>query len=49
MASNLGAARLATVARSIEIASVDIADVSARLVELEAILIATLEAILPRA
>lgn len=49
MASNLGAARLAAIARSVELASVDIADVSARSVELEATLAATLEAILPRA
>lgn len=48
MASNLGAARLAAVARSIEIASVDIADVAARLAGLETTLAATLEAILPR-
>jgi hypothetical protein len=49
MASNLGAVRLAAVARSIEIASLDVADASARAVELEAILAATLEVILPRA
>jgi hypothetical protein len=49
MASNLGAARLAALARSIEIASVDIADVAARLAGLETTLAATLEAILLRA
>ncbi len=49
MASNLGAVRLAAVARSIELASVDAAAVSARLAELEATLAATLEAIVPRA
>jgi HPt (histidine-containing phosphotransfer) domain-containing protein len=47
MASNLGAARLARVARSIELASNDIAEVSARTVTLEATLIATLEALRP--
>lgn len=47
MASNLGAARLARMARSIELASSDIADVSARTVTLEATLIATLEALQP--
>jgi HPt (histidine-containing phosphotransfer) domain-containing protein len=48
MASNLGAARLASIARGIELASVDIADVSARSVALEATLIATLEALRQR-
>jgi hypothetical protein len=48
MASNLGAARLACIARGIELASVDIADVSARSVALEATLIATLEALRQR-
>lgn len=46
MASNLGAARLARMARSIELASSDIADVSARAIALEATLGATLEALL---
>ena len=46
MASNLGAARLARMARSIELASSDIADVSVRTVALEATLGATLEALL---
>jgi HPt (histidine-containing phosphotransfer) domain-containing protein len=45
MASNLGAARLARMARSIELVSNDIADASARSVALEATLIATLEAL----
>ena len=48
MASNLGAVRLAGIARSIELASVDIADVSTRSVQLEETLNATLEALQPR-
>jgi HPt (histidine-containing phosphotransfer) domain-containing protein len=48
MASNLGAARLASIARSLELASVDIADASRRALLLEETLIATLEAIRPR-
>jgi len=48
MASNLGAVRLARIARSIELASVDIADVSTRSVQLEETLNATLEALQPR-
>ena len=45
MASNLGAARLARMARSIELASNDIVDASERTIALEATLAATLEAL----
>jgi HPt (histidine-containing phosphotransfer) domain-containing protein len=49
MASNLGAARLAGMARGIEIASTDLADVTVRTVALEETMVATLDAILPEA
>lgn len=49
MASNLGAVRLARMARGIELAGTDIADVMVRTAELEKTMTATLEAIQPRA
>ena len=49
MASNLGAARLASIARQIELASADVADLTARSAALETTLIATLEALRERA
>ena len=48
MASNLGAVRLARMARGIELGSADIADATARTDELEKTMIATLKAIEPR-
>jgi HPt (histidine-containing phosphotransfer) domain-containing protein len=45
MAGNLGAVRLARMARSIELGCTDLADAAARTAALEATIVATLEAI----
>ena len=48
MASNLGAARLARMARGIELGSADLVDIAVRTTELEKTMTATLEALRPR-